>query len=77
MTTEERFQAIERHMLRMTEGMVRIAEAQDRTDGEIDRLVQTVSGLAETVGRIAKVQEQNEYKLNALIETVDKIVRKK
>jgi hypothetical protein len=77
MTTEERFQAIERHMLRMTEGMVGIAEAQDRTDGEIDRLVQTVSGLAETVGRIAKVQEQNEYKLNALIETVDKIVRKK
>jgi len=77
---EERFERIERQTEKNTEAMKdlivvarSITDAQLKTDGQIGELRQSIAELREAM---REAQKETDERLNILIDTVDRIIRR-
>ena len=80
MKPEERFERIERQTEKNTEAMKdlivvarSITDAQLKTDGQIGELRQSIAELREAM---REAQKETDDRLNILIDTVDRIIRR-
>ena len=80
MKPEERFERIERQTEKNTEAMKdlivvarSITDAQLKTDGQIGELRQSIAELREAM---REAQKETDERLNILIDTVDRIIRR-
>ena len=81
MTPEERFTRIENflstiaeHEAHLFEHQARMAEHQIHHDKDIQELREMQKGTALAIAKVAEAQQITEQKLNALIDTVDRII---
>ena len=76
MTPEERFTKIENFLSTVAEHPAHMADHQARHDKDIGELREIQKGVGLAILKVTEAHHATEEKLNALIDTVDRIIRR-